>query len=353
MTSDLLSTTYYGNSLGQWMTAFAIIIGVLLGAKIVYWLFKGLFSRMAKKTESKLDDLILDLIEEPIIFCVTVSGIWYGIQTLTLSEQLDHWVNNGIHFLIILAVAWLIARLVEAFFSFYLAPLVEKSETNLDDLLLPIARKSAKTAIWSLGIILALNNAGYNVGALIAGLGIGGIALAMAAKDTVANVFGGFTILTDHPFSLNDRIKIAGFDGTVSEIGIRSTRIRTLAGTLVTIPNSFFAGSAVENVSAEPSRKVVSNLGLTYDTTPEQMKHSIEILKEIAAANGALEEKVIIAFTAFGDFAMNINFIYYIKKDEDIMNVQTEINMAILQQFADANLDFAFPTQTILTKAMG
>jgi MscS family membrane protein len=95
------------------------------------------------------------------------------------------------------------------------------------------------------------------VGALIAGLGIGGLALAMAARDTVSNVFGGFTIFTDRPFTLNDRIKVSGFDGTVDEIGIRSTRLRTLAGTLVTIPNSTFSESAVENVSAEPSRKVV------------------------------------------------------------------------------------------------
>lgn len=105
--------------------------------------------------------------------------------------------------------------------------------------------------------IVALNNAGYDVGALIAGLGIGGLALAMAARDTVSNVFGGFTIFTDRPFTLNDRIKVSGFDGTVDEIGIRSTRLRTLAGTLVTIPNSTFSESAVENVSAEPSRKVV------------------------------------------------------------------------------------------------
>ncbi len=194
-----------------------------------------------------------------------------------------------------------------------------------------------------------LNNAGYDVAAVLAGLGIGGIALAMAAKDTVSNVFGGFTIFTDRPFKINDRIKVGGFDGNVSEIGIRSTRLRTLAGTLVTIPNSTFSDTAVENVTAEPSRKVSLNLGLTYDTTPEAMEQAMELLREIAAANPNLEEKVVIGFNQFGDFALNLMMIYYIKSGADIVVTQTEINMEILRRFAARNLEFAYPTQTLYT----
>jgi len=187
------------------------------------------------------------------------------------------------------------------------------------------------------------------VGAVLAGLGIGGLALAMAAKDTVSNIFGGFTIFTDRPFSLNDRVKVAGFDGTITEIGIRSTRLRTLAGTEVTIPNSTFSGSAVENVSAEPSRKVVVNLGLTYDTTPEGMEQAMAILRSVAEADEDLEENVLISFNAFGDFALNILFIYYITKGADILSVQTRLNLEILRRFNAAELEFAFPTQTLYT----
>ena len=136
----------------------------------------------------------------------------------------------------------------------------------MDDQLLPVVRKGLRATIWILGILVALNNAGYNVGALLAGLGIGGLALAMAAKDTVANIFGGVTIFTDKPFKINERIKLGGFDGTITEIGIRSTRLKTLEGRVVTIPNAKFTGGMVENVSMEPSRKVVLNLGLVYDT---------------------------------------------------------------------------------------
>jgi MscS family membrane protein len=205
-------------------------------------------------------------------------------------------------------------------------------------------------AIWAIGVIVALNNAGYDVGALIAGLGIGGLALAMAAKDTVSNIFGGFTIFTDRPFTINDRVKVAGYDGVIREIGVRSTRLETLEGRVVTIPNSKFSDTPVENVTLEPSRKVSVNLGLTYDTTPEKMKQAMEILKEIANNHESLEEKVLLSFNAFGDFAMNILFIYYIKSGADILAAQSDINMAILDRFNGAGLEFAFPTQTLYTK---
>lgn len=142
-----------------------------------------------------------------------------------------------------------------------------------------------------------------------------------------------------------------GYDGTVSEIGIRSTKIRTLSGTLVTLPNSTFSDSAVENVSAEPSRKVTLNLGLTYATSPQAMQQAMAILKEITAAHSSLQENVVIGFNAFGDFAMNILLIYYIRKGEDVVGVQSDINLEILGRFNAAGLEFAFPTQTLYTIA--
>jgi MscS family membrane protein len=292
------------------------------------------------------------MVKEPIVFALTVAGIWYGLRSLNLPETAHVWIGNVFQFLVVLAVAWMVTRVLDAIYREYLVPIAEKSENDLDDQLMPILQKGTKLAVWSIGIIVALNNAGYDVGALIAGLGIGGLALAMAAKDTVSNIFGGFTIFSDRPFKLNDRVKVVGFDGTVVDIGVRSTRLKTLEGRIVTIPNSTFSDSAVENVSLEPSRKVVLNLGLTYDTTPEQMQVAMTILKDLAAANAALEENVSIGFNAFGDSAMNIIFIYYIKKEGDILGTQTEINMKVLEEFTKAGLDFAFPTQTLYTKQL-
>ena len=352
MSETLFSKAYYGNTLQEWGIAFGIIIGAVLVAKIVYWVFGSVIRKMTSKTENKLDDLIIDMIEEPIVVAITLAGFWYAVNTLTLPERLNALLGNVSHVLIALVVSWLCVRLFDSIFEQYIKPLSQKTDTDFDDQILPIIRKLVKATLWAFGIIIGLNNAGYDVAALLAGLGIGGLAFAMAAKDTVANVFGGFTILADKPFKIDDRIKISGFDGTIKEIGIRSTRLQTLDGRIVTIPNSSFADSAVENVSMEPSRKVSMELGLTYDTTPEKMKTAMTLLEKIAEANESVEDNTTVFFSAFGDSAMVVKFIYYIKKEAAIAGTQSDINMAILTEFVGAGLDFAFPTQTLYTKAV-
>ena len=351
--SELLQQTYFGNTIQIWILSFFIIILSMLLGKAVYWVFSKVVRGFTSRTSSKLDNIIVDTVEEPVVFFLISSGIWFGLRRLTVPEAVETAINNSFQILVALLIAWLLSRLFDAVCQEYLQPWVENSENDLDDQLLPILRKAVKTAIWVLAVIIGLNNAGYNVGALIAGLGIGGLALAMAAKDTVSNLFGGVTVFTDQPFRIGDRIKIAGYDGTVIEIGIRSTKLQTLEGRIVTIPNAKFADAPVENVSREPSRKIILNLGLTYDTQPDKMQLAMDLLKQIGDSNENTEEKLIIFFNGFGDFAMNIMFIYYISKGADIANTQSEINMEILRQFNNNGLEFAFPTQTLYTIKAG
>jgi MscS family membrane protein len=350
MFEGLLNRSYYGNTVSQWLTSLAVILASLLVGRALYWVTGNVVKKLTAKTKTRLDDLIVDMVEEPVVLVVTVAGAWIGINRLALSVTVQHWVDQGMRFVVILTITWLVARLLDALCKEYLVPLAENTDTDLDDQLLPIVRKGGKIGLWVLGIVVALNNVGYDVGALIAGLGIGGLALAMAAKDTVSNVFGGFTILADRPFKLNDRVKISGFDGFIRDIGVRSTRLETLEGTVVTIPNAKFADSPVENVSLEPSRKVTVNLGLTYNTSLAKMQEAMDTLKSLAAQEARLETKVNVAFNAFGDSAMNILFVYFIRKDADILATQTAVNMAILDRFSAAGLQFAYPTRTLYTK---
>ena len=342
-----LEKSFYDNTISEWALSLFIIVGSFLIGKIIYWVFSNVFGALTKKTKNTLDDLIIDLIEEPIVAAIIATGTWFALAKLTFPKGLDDAIRHSYAVVISLLVAWLLVRLFEALYRNVLLPWADKTENDLDDQLMPIFSKGVKMTIWILAVIIGLNNAGYNVGTFIAGLGIGGLALAMAAKDTVANIFGGVTIFTDKPFRMNDRIKVAGHEGTVLEIGVRSTRLKTLAGRVVTMPNSKFSDAPVENVSMEPSRKIVLNLGLTYDTTPEKMKEALETLQSIAAEQKTIEEDIVTSFNGFGDFAMNILFIYYITKGEDIAQTQTDINMAILTQFNEKKLEFAFPTQTI------
>ncbi len=346
--TEFLEKQFYGNTVQEWTVALGIILGSVILSKVVYWIFSRVVKKLTQKTKTRLDDLIIDMVEEPIAFAIIILGIWYGFHTLTFSDFVQVWLERVYYLLIIFNVAWLITRLFDAILEEYLVPMADKSETDLDDVLLPIVRKGVKATVWVIAVIVGLNNAGYDVGALIAGLGIGGLAFALAAQDSVANLFGGFTIFTDKPFTINDRIVISDIDGTVKEIGIRSTRIQTLEGRIVTIPNKTFSNSPIENISSEPSRKVVLNLGLTYQMSDEQMEQGMKILRDIAEQHkDIIEDNVLLSFNAFGDFSLNILFIYYIRKSSDILQTQTKMNLAIYKSFNEAGLDFAYPTQTL------
>ncbi|MEE4260663.1 MAG: mechanosensitive ion channel family protein [Bacteroidales bacterium] len=347
---EFFERQFYHNTVTDWAISLLIIIGAVIVTKLLVWFIKNIVKKLSAKSKTKIDDLIVDMLEEPLIYIIALGGVWFAVNRLTFTDQVSSYLEHGFWFVVILVVTWFIARLLEALIDEYLTPIVKNSESDIDDQLLPVARKVIKYAIWILGVIIALNNAGFNVAAVLAGLGIGGLALAMAAKDTVANFFGGFTIFTDKPFVLGDRIKVAGYDGIVQEVGLRSTRIKTLAGTILTVPNMKFTDNIVENVSLEPSRKVTLNLGLTYDTPEDKIQLAIDILKDIIAHTEGTEENVPVGFNSFGDFSLGIIFIYYIKKEADILQVQTGVNMQILKRFNENKLEFAFPTQSILAQ---
>lgn len=348
--NEFFSKTFYNNTIGEWAIAMAIIFGSVIIAKLVFFIISRVVKKFTKRTKGKLDDIIVDMTEEPIVFAIIIAGVWYGLNFLNLTEGWQNFIGQVYYILITFNIAWMITRLFDALVNEYLQPLVEKSESDLDDQLLPIARKGIKVTVWIIAIIVGLNNAGHDVGALIAGLGLGGLAFALAAKDSIANLFGGFTIFADKPFTIHDRIKVDGFDGSVEDIGIRSTRLKTLEGRIVTIPNALFANESIENVSSEARRKIVLDLGLTYDTSPDSMQEAMEILQEIVKNNPSVDnDGVVTAFNEFGDFAMVIRFIYYIIKGESIYGTISAMNMEILKKFNEKKLEFAFPTQTIYT----
>ncbi len=346
--TEFLAKEFYWNTVGEWLIALAIILGSILLGRAVFWVLSNIVKKLTAKTKTNIDDIIIDMIEEPMAFAVSILGIWYGLDSLHLPDVAHVWINRIYYLLVIFNIAWLINRLIDALIEEYLVPIVEKSESDLDDQLLPILRKGIHAAVWVMAIIIGLNNAGYDVGSLIAGLGIGGLAFALAAQDTVANFFGGVTIFVDKPFTVHDWIKINGEEGIVEEVGIRSTRIRTFPGRLVIIPNKVFAESVIENVSAEPNRRVILVLGLTYDMDHNRVQEALKILAEVHEKFSLhLEDKHLELFDSFGDFSLNVKFIYYIKKGEDVFQLNSQINLEILERFNAVGLDFAFPTQTI------
>ena len=345
-----LSKEIFGNPIENWLIAIGILVGSFVFVKILYWVFSNIFQKITSKTTNSLDDTLLRTLQKPITFLVIVSAYFYSVKFLHFSLNTESILLNIAYIFIALGITSIISRIIDAVISEVILPISEKSETSFDNHLIPVIQKAVRAIIWSLGVVIGLDNIGFDITAMIAGLGIGGLALALAAQDSVKNIFAGIMIFLDKPFKLKDRIKIDGHDGVVEEVGLRSTRIRTLEGRIVTIPNCTFTDNSVINVTSQPALKVKINLGLTYDTNEDDMQKAINILQDIVKNQDAITDDYAAGFNGFGDFSLNILFMYYVRPESHWLNTQTLVNKEVLKRFNEEGLEFAFPTQTIYKK---
>jgi MscS family membrane protein len=351
---EFLDYRFLGNSIEVWAVALAIIIGTFVATKIVYWVLSNILRKLTAKTKTNLDDVLIDKLEKPIRYSILIIGYWIAIHYIYIeNEGVMNFLEAVASIAAVLTLTSITSRVFDALVTEVVQPMVEKTEGGADNYILPIISKAVKGIIWTFGIIIGLDNIGFDITAMIAGLGIGGLALALAAQDSVKNIFAGIMIFLDKPFKIKDRIQIEGFDGVVEEVGLRSTRIRTLDGRIVTIPNSTFTDNSVVNVTSQPALKIVLNLGLTYDTDEAGMQKGVDILRQIVADNSEiLEEDCSAGFKDFGDFSLGILFIYYVKPEAHWLDSQNTISKEVLARFTAAGLDFAFPTQTLLNKSI-
>lgn len=337
----MLSELYFGNSLSTWIYAlFIATLAVIIG-RTIYWAIQKIF---VKRNGTK--SLFIDMLEEPLAIGFVIFGLWLATDTLTIIESVEKFVNDTFYILVLLNIAWFITRLFDSIVTIYIEPKVKDTDTDLDDILIPLLKKIIKIAVWILMLIVGLDNAGYNVTTMITGLGLGGLVFALAAKDTVSNLFGGFVIFSDKPYSLNDRIVYNGYEGFVREIGLRSTRLETFDKRIVVIPNTNVIDGTILNVSKEPGRRMRFHLGVTYNTTPEKIEEAKQILLNIINSNENCSNPTV-ALENFGDFSINILVIYWINQGSPIVATQDNVNMNILRQFNEKNIEFAFPTQTL------
>jgi len=268
-----------------------------------------------------------------------------------MAEAVRDLVGKGLDILLAVLVIYTLVRSVDLLES-YLRPRIEKTETRLDNQLVPILRKALKVFIVAIGIVAILERLEQPVAGIIASLGLGGLAVALAAQDTLANLFGSIAILTDRPFQVGDRVEVEGHDGPVESIGLRSTRIRTLDGTLVAIPNSKMANTVINNIARRPTIKRLYNVGVTYDTGYEKMKRALEILREIHQEAPDVE-KYWVYFNGFGDSSLDILVACWSRRVvyEEYLKQQEWINLEILRRFDQEGIEIAFPTQTLWLKS--
>lgn len=350
----ILNFVFLHNTDRQWMFALLYLLGAFVAGHLIVWISRNILRNIAKRTTPKIDDLIIDAVEKPLAMIIMLIGIKLALRELTMPASYMVFIGKAYIVLIIINISWILSRFVSALIDEYVTPRVKLSGKRVNTRLIPTMKKTAQTIIWGFGIVIALNNTGYDVRALVAGLGIGGLALALAAKDTVTNFFGGFTIFADKPFRIGDRVRVSGFDGHIVAIGLRSFRLATFDGNEVVIPNSVIIDNVVENVTMSPHYRIILDLGLTYATSPEQMKKALGILIDIAKEIPGVDENLTeSSFFGYGDFSLIIRYVYFIDKAKgEYYRTQSEVNMAILERFNAAGLDFAFPTQSLYIENM-
>ena len=342
----MLEYELWGNTLESWGISILIILGAVVVVKLISLFSRKVLKPFITRTPNHLDNVIYYSLESPIKFAVMLLGIWIAIHRLVYPDNFVKAIDNAYRILIVLDITWVFARLIGGLLEIYLG----KESTGQTHKMMPIIKRTALVLVWIIGIVMALSNIGVNISALLGTLGIGGIAFALAAQDTVKNIFGAFTIFTDKPFNIGDTIRVDNFEGTVIDVGARSTKIMDYDKRIITFPNYKITDANIINISSEPMRRVVLDLGLTYDTTPEKMKEALDILKAIPGRVENVSSNpsdTTAVFTNYADSALVIMYIYFIEKQGDILGVTSNMNMEILSSFNKAGLEFAFPTQTV------
>ncbi|MDR1814186.1 MAG: mechanosensitive ion channel family protein [Tannerella sp.] len=347
----MLDKVIYGNTVEDWAISLLIIVSAIVLNKLVAILFKNVIRKITAKSKAVFDDIIVDALEKPLLLGIMLFALWMAIDRLQINPDYLKNINKSFTILIGLNITWL--------FASFASKLIEeeaeeekvkkkKGKFYIDSKLFPMIRRAILIIVWMIGLITTLHMVGIELQAIIGALGIGGVAVAFAAQDTLKNIFAGLTILTSSSFRLGEVIKVDATEGTVVDIGIRTTSIRTYDKRLVLIPNYKLTDSVITNISSEPGRRIVMELGLTYDTAPEKMQEALKLLREIPEKIKEVKSKDLIAsFTDYKDSSLNITFIYFINKTADIFETRSKVNSEILESFNNAGLNFAFPTSTV------
>ena len=347
---NLAKQFFLNNSLQQWVLALAVLIGLILLFKFIFWYLLHRFQKLAAKTKTEIDDFALKVIngiKPPVYYWV---AIYFASQFLTLPPK----INHLIYLIFVVVIIWQ-AIFIALKITDYIVDLQIKKvgETEAGQkTILRFLKQVINGLIWVIGALMVLSNLGINVSSLIAGLGIGGLAIAMALKNILTDIFSSFSILIDKPFVVGDYIALNDKQqGTVKKIGIKTTRLETKDGQELIVANRKLTEQVIQNFRAggkKKTRNISFTLGVTYETPPEKLKAIPQIIQDLVEKQEYATLKKV-NFDSFGDFSLNFKIVISIEEDQGASSgeIKNQINYAILEAFQENGIDFAYPTQTI------
>lgn len=351
---DILNTIaefeVFGNKLWRIIVLFGIILAAFLVGKIAKYILQKSATSLEKR-DRPVASVTLNAIARGVVFLSAAVGIAIGLTALEMKATVAEACDTLSAILLTIGVGYMLYWLVEVP-STWFARMAEKTESKLDNMLAPIVLKSLRVTVVLLVLVqIAQILSDKPITSVIAGLGIGGLAVALAAQDTIKNFFGSLVLFVDKPFELGDRIVIDGHDGPVEEVGFRSTKIRTLEGHLVTIPNGELANKTIQNIGKRPHIRRIVNITITYDTPPEKIERAIAIVKELLENHEGMHEDYPprVYLSDLNADSLNIMAIYWYHPPNywDYMTFTERFNKEVLRRYNEEGIDFAFPTQTM------
>ncbi len=345
-----LALEWYGNSIGHYLAIAAVVLVVFVISRGIAWILESHVKKITSKTKNQVDDMFLETIHRSITFILVLAIVFFGEQSLEMPETIDNITRQAVFILFTLKITHELDRFLAFVIKDFLDPLVRRQKGFVKTFLPAILRFS-KFFLWAIAILLIISNLGYNIVSILAGLGIGGLALALAAQETLSNIFGSIAILIDQPFKVGDWVEVEGYSGTIVEVGMRSTKIESIDKTLVSMPNNKMAAAIIENVSKQDMKNVTQVLDFDYGTSMTKMRELLKALEKLVRQDKNTDKDSLrINFLEFGDSALRVTVFYYVKDTvtyKEFLDVRQRINLKIKERVEKMGIEMAFPTQSL------
>ncbi len=348
--AELLQNYFNFGQLESEVTAAVIIfvLSIIVGWTI-YSIFRRFFSRWAKRTKTKIDDEILRNIKVPILLLATLLGVFYALNSLPFLNPYSHVLEVIFTVAQILIVTFIITRVISVL-SKWLAERARR-EKRVSEHILFVLKKIIQAAVYIFAFLAILVAFGIDLSGVVVGLGVGGIAIALALQNVLSDVFSAFSIYFDRPFEVGDFIVVGDFAGTVKKIGIKSTRLQLLQGEELVISNRELTTTSLRNFKKLKKRRVVFKLSVAADTPVEKLEKIPGLVQKIIE-DIELAEFDRAHFTEFGNFTLDFQVVYYMKTSDynKYLDAQQKINLGIIEAFEKEGVIMPFPTQTIFVR---
>jgi small-conductance mechanosensitive channel len=342
-----LTNVFFGNEIKSWLIALAIAVAVFIGLRLVEQILIVRIERLTAKTHTAIDDAVVGALRKTKLLYLFIVAVYLGSRVLDLPEEI-----RAIDWRVLMVATLLQAGIwASAAISIWLERYRESEEDGANRTTMNALSFLARVVLWTLVLLLILDNLDVDVTALVTGLGIGGIAIALAVQNVLSDLFASLSIVLDKPFVNGDFIVVGDLAGSVEHVGIKTTRVRSLSGEQLVFSNNDLLTSRIRNFGRMNERRVVFMIGVTYQTSADKLERVPALIQE------AIEGRSHVRFdrchfASYGDFSLNFETVYFVESSDyrQHMDILQAINLTIYRSFAAAGIEFAYPTQTLFVE---